>query len=250
MNGAGGAAGTVLGGVITQELSWRWVLLINPPIGIAAAVIAYRVVTERRRDDRKPQFDLAGALTLTLGQLVLIYGIVTARATAGRLPTPSCPWWPVPVCWPCFASSKGGLAAPLVPFKEVTKPLQVANVIVLLFSAALFPMWYVSSLYLQQVLGLSPLVTGFAFLPMALAIFLVASRAGGLVGKFGVRAVLGSGLVIMSSGMLLLARIGPSGSAVTYVVLPGVLTAHWDRALDRTRRPYLPPRERDRLKPG
>ncbi len=67
----------------------------------------------------------------------------------------------------------------------------------LLFSAALFPMWYVSSLYLQQVLGLSPLATGFAFLPMALVIFLCASRAGQLVGRFGVRAVLGSGLVIM-----------------------------------------------------
>ena len=225
MNGAGGAAGTVLGGVITQELSWRWVLLINPPIGIAAAVIAYRVVTERRRDDRKPQFDLAGALTLTLGQLVLIYGIVTAASNGWTSPDAIVPIVAGAGLLALFCLVEGRATAPLVPFKEVTKPLQVANVIVLLFSAALFPMWYVSSLYLQQVLGLSPLVTGFAFLPMALVIFLIASRAGKLVGKFGVRAVLGSGLVIMSSGMLLLARIAPSGSALTYVVLPGVLTA-------------------------
>ena len=116
-------------------------------------------------------------------------------------------------------------SAPLVPFKELTKPLQVANSIVLLFSAALFPMWFVSSLYLQQVLGLSPLHTGLTFLPMTLTIMLVASRAGRLVSRFGVRAVLGSGLIMMTAGMLLFARIGPSGSAIVYVMIPGILTA-------------------------
>ena len=79
-------------------------------------------------------------------------------------------------------------SAPLIPFKELTKPLRIANNIVLLFSAALFPMWFVSSLYLQQVLGLSPLHTGLIFLPMTLTIMLVASRAGKLVSQFGVRA--------------------------------------------------------------
>ena len=225
MNGAGGAAGTVLGGVITQELSWRWVLLINPPIGIAAGVIAYRVVTERRKEDRSPRFDMAGALTLTLGQLVLIYGIVAAGQDGWTSPAAIVPMVAGAGLLALFVLVEQHARAPLVPFGQVTKPLQVANVIVLLFSAALFPMWYVSSLYLQQVLGLSPLATGFAFLPMALVIMLCASRAGRLVGRFGVRAVLGSGLIIMSSGMLLLARIGPSGSAVTYVVVPGILTA-------------------------
>ncbi len=74
-------------------------------------------------------------------------------------------------------------SAPLIPFKELTKPLQIANNIVLLFSASLFPMWFVSSLYLQQVLGLSPLHTGLIFLPMTLMIMLVASRAGKLVSQ-------------------------------------------------------------------
>src|SRR5207302_10944161 len=77
-------------------------------------------------------------------------------------------------------------SAPLIPFKELTKPLRVANNIVLLFSAALFPMWFISSLYLQQVLGLSPLHTGLIFLPMTLTIMVVASRAGRLVSHFGV----------------------------------------------------------------
>ncbi len=225
MNGAGGAAGTVLGGVITQELSWRWVLLINPPIGIAAAVIAHRVVTERRKDQGNPRFDISGALTLTLGQLVLIYGIVNAGQDGWTSPDAIVPIVLGAGLLGLFGVVEKRATAPLVPMQEVTGPLRVANVIVVLFSAALFPMWYVSSLYLQQVLGLSPLATGFAFLPMAIVIFLCASRAGRLVGRFGVRAVLGSGLVIMCSGMLLLARIGPSGSAVTYIVLPGILTA-------------------------
>src|SRR5207244_13050177 len=94
-----------------------------------------------------------------------------------------------------------------------------------LFSAAIFPMWFVSSLYLQQVLDLSPLSTGLVFLPMALAIFACASQAGKLSIRAGVRPVLGGGLIMMAVGMLLLSRIGSGGSAVQYVMLPGVLTA-------------------------
>ena len=95
----------------------------------------------------------------------------------------------------------------------------------LLFSAALFPMWFLSSLYLQQVLGLSPLHTGLIFLPMTLAIMLVASRAGRLVSALGVRAVLGGGLIMLTVGLLLLTRIAPSGSAIVYVMIPGLLAA-------------------------
>ena len=103
-------------------------------------------------------------------------------------------------------------SAPLVPFKELTKPLTCANTIVLLFSAALFPMWYLSSLYLQQVLGLSPLHAGLCFLPMALTIMVVARSAGTLVSRFGVRAVLGGGLTMMTAGMLLFTKIAASGT--------------------------------------
>ena len=86
-------------------------------------------------------------------------------------------------------------------------------------------MWYLSSLYLQQVLALSPLDPGLVFLPMALAIFACASQAGKLVGRFGVRAVLGGGLVLMTAGLAMFGRIAESGSAVQYVMLPGLLTA-------------------------
>ncbi|HXB66383.1 MAG TPA: MFS transporter [Solirubrobacteraceae bacterium] len=225
MNGLGGAAGMLFGGIITQELSWRWVLLINPPIGIAAALVAYAVVRERRRST-SGSFDLAGALTLTIGQMVLVYGVVEAGLAGWSSAAALGPIIGGIALLALFGVIEARLASnPLIPFKELTLPLQIANNIVLLFSASLFPMWFVSSLYLQQVLGLSPLHTGLIFLPMTLVIMAVASRAGRLTGRFGVRAVLGGGLVLLTAGMLLLAKVGASGSGVVYIMLPGLLTA-------------------------
>ena len=226
MNGLGGAAGVLLGGIITEVLSWRWVLLINPPIAIAAALVAYAVVAERRRGPDAAPFDLAGALTLTIGQMVLVYGVVEAGLKGWDTFAALGPIALGAVLLGIFGVIESRVAsAPLIPFKELTKPLRVTNTIVLLFSAALFPMWFVGSLYLQQVLGLSPLHTGLIFLPMTLTIMLVASRAGKLVSHFGVRPVLGGGLIMMTGGLLLFTRIGSSGSPIVYVLIPGVLTA-------------------------
>ncbi|HSZ05457.1 MAG TPA: MFS transporter [Solirubrobacteraceae bacterium] len=225
MNGLGGAAGMLFGGIITQELNWRWVLLINPPIGIAAALVAYAVVSERRRAPGR-SFDLAGALTLTIGQIVLVYGIVEAGLAGLGTAAALGPIIGGLALLAVFGFIEVRLAAePLIPFKELTRPLRIANNIVLLFSASLFPMWFVSSLYLQQVLYLSPLDTGLIFLPMTLVIMLVASRTGKLVSHFGVRPVLIGGLVMLTGGMLLLAKVGSSGSPIVYIMLPGLLTA-------------------------
>ena len=225
MNGLGGAAGMLFGGVITQELTWRWVLLINPPIGVAGALIAWAVVRERVRAPDS-SFDLAGALTLTIGQMVLVYGVVEAGLQGWSSAAALGPIVGGIALLAVFGVIEARVAsAPLIPFKELTKPLQIANNIVLLFSASLFPMWFVSSLYLQQVLGLSPLDTGLIFLPMTLMIGLVAPRTGKLVGTFGVRPVLGGGLLMLCAGMLLTAKVGPSGSGLVYIMLPGLLTA-------------------------
>jgi len=227
MNGAGGAAGALFGGIITQELSWRWILLINPPIGVAAAGVAWAVIAEgARKEGAARSFDLPGALTLTIGQMVLVYGIVEAGTHGWGSPVFYVPLIIAVALLALFGIIEARWAsAPLLPFKAITKPLADANNIVFVFSAALFPMWFVSSLYMQEVLGLSPLNAGLAFLPMTLTIMLVARQAGKLVGMFGLRAVLTSGLVLLTSGLLLFTRIGPTGSSIGFVVLPGILTA-------------------------
>lgn len=225
MNGLGGAAGMLFGGIITEVLSWRWVLLINPPIGIAAAAVAYAVVSERRRAPNR-SFDIAGALTLTIGQMVLVFGVVEAGLAGWNTAAALGPILGGIALLAVFGVIETRFASePLIPFKELTKPLKTANNIVLLFSASLFPMWFVSSLYLQQVLSLSPLDTGLIFLPMTAMIGVVASRTGKLVGRFGVRAVLGGGLIMLAAGMLLLAGISSSGSPIVYIMIPGLLTA-------------------------
>jgi len=226
MNGLGGAAGVLLGGIIVEAFSWRWILLINPPIALAVALIAHSVVSERRRARGEASFDLAGALTLTIGQMVLVYGIVEAGLKGWDTFDALGPIVLGLALLAAFGVIEARIAsAPLIPFKELTQTLKNANTIVLLFSAALFPMWFISSLYLQQVLGLSPLHTGLIFLPMTLTIMLVASRAGKLVGQFGVRPVLGGGLLMLTGGLLLFTRIGSSGSPIVYVMIPGLLTA-------------------------
>src|SRR5258706_56463 len=163
---------------------------------------------------------------LSGGLMVLVYGIVEAGTHGWDSPLFYVPLIIAVAMFVLFGVIETRWAsAPLVPFKAITKPLANANTIVFVFSAALFPMWFVSSLYLQEVLGLPPLNAGLAFLPMALTIMLVARQAGKLVGLFGLRAVLTSGLVLLASGLLLFARIGPTGSSIGYIVLPGVLTA-------------------------
>ncbi len=227
MNGAGGAAGALFGGVITQEFGWRWVLLINPPIGIAAAGVAFAVVSAgNRKHGAARSFDIPGAVTLTLGQMVLVYGIVNGGQygwTNGKTIVPLAVGLAI---LGLFSVVELRWAKdPLIPFKAITRALGNANLIVVTFSAALLPMWFISSLYLQEVLGLSPLKAGLCFFPMAVTIMLTAQRTGMLVGRFGLRTVLTCGLLIMTAGMLLMARIGPSGSSIGFIVFPGILTA-------------------------
>src|SRR5947209_11757999 len=128
MNGLGGAAGVLFGGIITEALSWRWVLLINPPIGIAAALIAWKVVADRRRPENAPAFDLAGALTLTLGQMVLVYGVVQAGLRGWSAPEALGPILGGLGLLGVFCLIETRFAsAPLVPFRQLTKPLRDAT---------------------------------------------------------------------------------------------------------------------------
>jgi EmrB/QacA subfamily drug resistance transporter len=227
MNGAGGATGTLLGGVITEAWGWRWILLINLPIGIATALVARVAVDERRREHGRGSFDLAGALTVTAGLLALVYGIVSAGAHGWGSATALGPIGGGLVLLALFVVIEGRIAtAALVPLRVFSnRLLRMANVVVVLFSAALFPMWYLTTLYMQEVLHFPPLGAGVAFLPMALTIMACATRAGALVARYGASRVLGAGLLLMAVGMALFARVSVNGSYVADVMVPGILVA-------------------------
>ncbi len=227
MNGAGGAAGTLLGGIITQELSWRWVLLINLPIGLAGALVARAVIAEVRRERPAGGFDIAGALAVTLGVLALVYGIVNAGTHGWGSLLALAPIGLGAMLLVGFVAIEARIAAaPLVPLRVFSnRLLTVSNLVVILLSAALFPMWYFGSRYLQEVLHFGPLDAGLAFLPMALTIMACATQAGALVARFGAGPVLSSGLGLLALGLALFGRVSVTGSYVTDFLAPGLLAS-------------------------
>ncbi len=228
MAGAGGAAGALLGGIITEEFGWRWILLINLPIGIAAAVAARLIVAERRAKIDWSSFDVGGALAITAGMLALVYGIVAAGSDGWGSLAALGPIALGGIMLGAFVAIEGRLApTPLVPLRVFkASQMRTANGVVLLLSGALFPMWYLTTLYLQEVLHMPPLGAGLAFLPMALTIMACATLAGSLVARVGVRSLLGAGLTLMAAGMALFAAlIQVNGSYGADVLLPGLLVS-------------------------
>jgi EmrB/QacA subfamily drug resistance transporter len=203
--GAGGAAGSILGGVLTAELSWRWVLFVNIPIGAAVAVAALLYLpesTRRVRDENSPRLDIGGAITVTAGLGALIYAIVGTDTHAwGSAYTLSILAVAV-VLLAAFAVIEFKVAhTPLVPFRIFrSRSVSGANIVMFLVGAAFFSMWYFLSLYLQNVLGYDALKTGMAFLPMAICIIIGAQGSSRLLPKVGVRPLLVVGTLLMSGG--------------------------------------------------
>jgi EmrB/QacA subfamily drug resistance transporter len=227
MGGAGGAAGVLLGGILTDLLSWRWILFINVPIGLIAAVAAQRLLLESRNPGRAREFDLRGALTATVGLSLLVLGIVRTDQTGwgdtstllliaagiGLLAT--------------FLLIEGRIArAPLMPLRIYrSRTLSAANVVVLLVGGASFAMWFFISLYLQQVHDYSPIRAGLAFLPMTLCIVAGSTAASRLVGRLGAKPILVAGMTCLTIGLFWLSDISVGGTYVGSMLFPSLLTA-------------------------
>jgi EmrB/QacA subfamily drug resistance transporter len=227
MGGAGGATGVLLGGVLTDLLSWRWILFINVPIGVAAAVLALRYVAEGRNPLAGRNFDLAGATTATLGLVALVWAIVRTDVNGwGSAQTLGVMALGLALL-ALFLAIEGRLArAPLMPLRIFSsRTLSAANVIVLLLGAAMFGMWFFVSLYLQQVLGYSPLKAGLAFLPMTIAIIVGSTFASRLVARIGVKPLLAVGMLAQAAGLLLFTGVSADGSYLGDVALPSLLVA-------------------------
>src|SRR5687767_3472896 len=214
MGAVGGASGALLGGLLTETLSWRWILFVNVPIGLLGALAALRVVHAGRRGEGSVrQFDIAGAVTVTVGLVVLTYGIVQTDdhgwGSARTLLTLAAGAALLAV----FLAIEGRLAArPLVPLRIfASRALSSANVVVFCLGGSVFAMWYFVSLYLQQVLGYSPIEAGVAFLPMPITIAAVTQVATRLTSRYGPGLVLAGGMALIAAGMLLFARVPADG---------------------------------------
>jgi EmrB/QacA subfamily drug resistance transporter len=227
MGGAGGAAGVLLGGVLTEVLGWRWILFINVPIGLAAAALSLRYVAEGRNPRRTRNFDLAGALTATLGLMALVWAIVRTDVNGwGSAQTVGVLALGLALI-ALFLVIEGRLAtAPLMPLRILSsRMLSGANVIVFLLGASVFGMWFFVSLYLQQVLGYSPLGAGLAFLPMTLAIVVGSALGSRAVARVGVKPLLAAGMLAQGAGLLLFTQVSATGSYLADVAAPSLVVA-------------------------
>ncbi|HEU4658936.1 MAG TPA: MFS transporter [Capillimicrobium sp.] len=224
--GSGGAAGVLLGGVLTDGLGWEWVFFVNVPVAAVAVASTRALIAESTADGLGRSFDVAGALTVTAGTTVLVYALVDA-SDAGWASTQTIVLLVLAaVLIGVFALIELRRSQPLVPFAFFrNRTAAGSDVVALLVGAALFSMFYFVSLYLQQVLGYEPLKAGLAYLPLAATIIISAGAASRLVARFGLRPVLGAGLLAVAGGLAWFAQVSADGRYVVDVLPASVLTA-------------------------
>ncbi len=223
--GSGGAAGVLLGGVLTEYAGWEWVLFVNVPVGLAAAFFATRLLPESKITGTST-FDVAGAVSVTAGLSLLVYTLVDAN-DAG---------WTSGQTLGLGAVALGLLAAfvvielrskaPLVPFSIFKRrTITATNIVALLVAMALFSMFFFVSLYMQLVLGYDALEAGLAYLPLAVGIIVSAGIASSLVTRIGFKPVLVAGLVLTAAGLIWFAQVSVGGDYLSDILFPSLLAA-------------------------
>ena len=207
MSGAGAAVGLILGGALT-EVSWRWTMFINVPIGLTIAIGALRVLTESPRQHGR--FDLPGAFTATLGLVSLVYGL-TQKGQQGSTWTEFGVLGPIAlgvVLLVMFLHIESRARQPLLPVRIVADRTRgVSFVVMLIVGAAMFAMFFFLALYIQQVLGFTPLESGLAFLPFSFGIIFAAQTAAKLVARMDPRWISGTGALIAAGAMIGFAQL-------------------------------------------
>ena len=219
----GGSIGVLLGGVLTGTINWHWIFLINLPIGVAVIFMSLRLVPADHVAG-SGRVDIAGAVTVTTALMLAVYAIVngnqngwTSAETLGLLAGAA-------VLFAVFVLIESRVSAPLVPLRLFRlRNLATANVVGVFWAAAMFAAFFLSALYLQLVLGYSPLKVGLAFLPSNLVMGVLSlGFSAKIVMRYGIKRPLATGLLLAAAGLLLLARAPADGMFVADV-LPGML---------------------------
>ena len=220
----GGSIGALLGGVLTDALSWHWIFLVNVPIGIAVYVLTLRLLPPVPGRQGTGRLDVAGAVTVTAALMLAVYAIVNGNdngwlsaETLGLLAAAA-------VLLALFVLIESRVAAPLMPLAILRlRNIWASNVIGVLWAAGMFAFFFLSALYLQLVLGYSPLQVGLAFLPtnIIMGVFSLGISAK-LVMRFGIKPPLVAGFALASASLLLFARAPVDGS-FAMDVLPAMI---------------------------
>jgi EmrB/QacA subfamily drug resistance transporter len=219
----GGAAGGLIGGALTSYLSWRWTLLINVPIGVAAIVAAIVIIPESRRALTR-RLDLLGAVLVTGGLAALIYAIVNTASHGWSSAWTLVPLGVAAVGLAAFVAVESRTAAPLMPLRLFThRSVWAGTAVMLMVGLAFFSMWYFLSLYAQGIWHYSAIRTGFAFLPHTIAIIVFARLAPSLISRLGARTLILWGAALSVAGFAVQSRITPHSDYLTGMLVPGIL---------------------------
>jgi EmrB/QacA subfamily drug resistance transporter len=222
ISGGGAAIGLILGGTLTEYFSWRWCLGVNTPIAIIAAILAIRFVHESKAEGNNT-YDIPGVITATAGLFSLTYGFNEAATKGWSSSTTISFLLAAAVLLVIFVVIEMKVANPLMPLRVVTERNRGGSYLgSLVVGAGLFSMFLFLGLYLQVILGYSPLKSGFAFLPFTAGIIVFAGIASQLLPRVGPKALMVPGLIAAGLGLLALSRITPDTSYTSHV-LPSLL---------------------------
>jgi EmrB/QacA subfamily drug resistance transporter len=227
------AIGPLLGGILTQQISWGWIFFVNVPVGILAILVARIAIDESRDTSHEQKLDLPGLIASAVGLFALTYGLIEANKygwTSGRIVGlfALCV-----VALAIFVVIEMRSRLPMLDLSLFKNPTFAgANLVMLLVALAMFGVFFFVSIYMQNVLGYSPTQAGAAFLPMTVLIVLFAPIAGKLSDRVGSRWLMGTGMVLVSTSLLIFSRLG-LGSTYWHI-LPGLIVGGLGMAITMT----------------
>jgi EmrB/QacA subfamily drug resistance transporter len=223
IGGLGSAVGVLLGGLLTEGPGWRWVLYVNPPIAVLLLFGMYALLPNDGKRTRVRDLDLVGALLVTGGMLLLVYGLVQAPDQGWGSTRTILELGGAGVVLAVFVVAESRMRQPLIPLSVFRVPgLAAADVTGLIGVGGFITMFFFLTLYMQNLLGYSAIETGLAYLPLTFGVGISAGISSGLIGRIGTKPIMVTGALITAAGLAWLSRIPDHGSYVADL-LPGLL---------------------------